>query len=63
MEMQDLGTKLRMVVMAHRRINLMKKHDEPELTHSGGQDHQDPAPRTQDDPVSVAQNFYSPLLL
>jgi hypothetical protein len=52
-----------MVVMAHRRINLMKKHDEPELAHSGGQDHQDPAPRTQDEPVSVAQNFYSPLLL
>ena len=32
MEMQDLGPKLRMVVMAHRRINLLKKHDELPLT-------------------------------
>jgi hypothetical protein len=29
MEMQDLGTKLRMVVMAHRRLNLLRKHEEP----------------------------------
>ena len=28
MEMQDLGTKLRMVVMSHRRISLLGKHDE-----------------------------------
>ncbi len=30
MEMQDLGTKLRMVVMAHRRITLKQKHEETE---------------------------------
>jgi len=28
MEMQDLGTKLRMVVMAHRRISIVKKAEE-----------------------------------
>lgn len=28
MEMQDLGSKLRMVVMAHRRITLVKKAEE-----------------------------------
>lgn len=28
MEMQDLGTRLRMVVMAHRRISLLKKVEE-----------------------------------
>jgi Lon-like ATP-dependent protease len=49
MEMQDLGTKLRMVVMSHRRISLLRKHDEvtdqkePELS-------VDPAPSVETPP-------------
>ena len=47
MEMQDLGSKLRLVVMAHRRITLLKKHEEQN----------DPVPTDQpeilDNPIEV----------
>ena len=38
MEMQDLGTKLKLVVMAHRRINIIKKHEEQTLVASSEQE-------------------------
>ena len=50
MEMQDLGSKLRMVVMSHRRILLKKKHEEtdakkePEITGTDPESVEIPSP-------------------
>ena len=58
MEMQDLGTKLKMVVMAHRRITIIKKHEEQTLVASteqeGGQGSTDAAKLTPDEQVAAS---------
>lgn len=62
MEMQDLGSKLRMVVMSHRRISLLRKHEEatnqkePELS-------VDPTPSVEIPPLKVEIPVDSVLLV
>ena len=54
--MQDLGSKLRMVVMAHRRITLKRKHEETDEKKNPKESAMDPV-LINSDPVDIQSPF------